>query len=390
MSLSRFLCAALAGLLWVGIPAAAQNPEPDRQALEALGRALFFDTAFSASRNQSCASCHDPAAAFTDARNRPGLAPVSVGSNGRSLGSRNVPGLGYVGLTPAFGRDDDGVYAGGFFLDGRAPDLAAQAAVPLLHPDEMAMADEEAVRERLLENPDYVQAFESLFGAPALRDGAAAVRHFSEAIAAFEGSEYFAPFDSRYDRYLRGEYQPTVQEQVGMALFFTPGFTSCNQCHQLRSLPNAAGETFSNYRYENIGVPPNPLLASSGAVPADWVDEGLAANPWVVDRDGNRAMEQRGRFKVPGLRNVALTAPYMHNGVFRDLRTVLQFYNKFNAFTESARINSETGQPWAAAEVDATVAHDKLRSLFLTEPQIDALLAFLRMLTDQRYEHLLN
>ncbi|MFM1897658.1 MAG: hypothetical protein RLZZ385_2732 [Pseudomonadota bacterium] len=390
MSLSRFLCAALAGLLWVGIPAAAQNPEPDRQALEALGRALFFDTAFSASRNQSCASCHDPAAAFTDARNRPSLAPVSVGSNGRSLGTRNVPGLGYVGLIPAFGRNDEGEYEGGLFLDGRAPDLAAQAAVPLLHPDEMAMADEEAVRERLLENPDYVQAFDSLFGAGALRDGARAVGHFSEAIAAFERSEYIAPFDSRYDRYLRGEYQPTLQEQVGMALFFTPGFTSCQQCHQLRGLPNAAGETFSNYRYENIGVPPNPLLVSSGAVPADWVDEGLAANPLIADASGDRVAEQRGRFKVPGLRNVAVTAPYMHNGVFRELRTVLQFYNKFNAFTESAQTNPETGQPWGPSEIDATVAHDKLRSLFLTEPQIDALLAFLRMLTDQRYEHLLN
>ena len=80
----------------------------------------------------------------------------------------------------------------------------------------------------------------------------------------------------------------------------------------------------------------------------------------------------------------------MHNGVFQDLRTVIKFYNKYNAFTQQAKINPETQQEWAAAEVSDNIALDKLRSLFLTEPQIDALMAFLKMLTDKRFEHLIE
>ena len=93
---------------------------------------------------------------------------------------------------------------------------------------------------------------------------------------------------------------------------------------------------------------------------------------------------------MPTLRNVAVTAPYMHNGVFKDLRTVIQFYNKFNGVTQAAQTNPETKQDWGAAEVDVNVAEEKLKSLFLTERQIDALMAFLLMLTDQRYEHLIE
>ena len=241
--------------------------------------------------------------------------------------------------------------------------------------------------ERLRQNPQYVQAFASLFGPDALQDAEQAVRHFSTAVATWESSDELAPFDSRYDRYLRGEYTPTPQEQVGMALFFTPGFTNCSECHQLENLPNSAGELFTNYRYENIGVPANPLLAGRGEGPSAGPDLGLAANPLLGGATAMSAGELRGRFKVPTLRNIAVTAPYMHNGVFRDLRTVLLFYNKYNTTTRQAQVNPETGQQWAAPEVAENIATDKLRSLFLTDPQIDALVAFLNMLTDQRFEN---
>lgn len=389
-SASLYVLSVLTLLLTFGAHAIAQEEVQDREALEELGRSLFFDTAFSESRTISCASCHDPAQGFIDSRALATNAPVSLGGDGRSLGVRNAPTLSYVAIAPEFVLSDDGVYGGGFFLDGRARDLETQASVPLLHPDEMAIPNDDVLLSRLRESPQYLQAFQSVFGSEALVDGRSAVIGFSKAIAAFERSDFFAPFDSKYDRYLRGEYTANAQEQVGMALFFTPGFTSCNQCHQLQSLPQASVETFSSYRFENIGVPANPLIATSGTDSSTWFDAGLSTNPLLADLTQAERDEQQGKFKVPTLRNIALTGPYMHNGVFQDLRTVLKFYNKFNAVTQDSQTNPETGKPWEPAEVSDNIAVDKLPSLFLTDRQIDALMAFLRMLTDQRYESLLE
>lgn len=367
----------------------AQQPSAQEGALAALGRVLFFDTGFSSTGTQACASCHDPERAFVDSRSLPTLAPLSLGSDGISLGNRNAPTLSYAALVPDFSLNEDGLYVGGLFHDGRALNLTEQASVPLLHPKEMAMPSEEAVLERLVENPQYVQAFGKLFGVQALLDAKSAVLQFSEAIAAFERSDDFAPFNSKYDRYLRGEYTPTVQEQVGMGLFFSPTFTSCNQCHQLPGTPRANTEAFSNYRYENIGVPANPALKDMAQLSADFLDEGLSANLLLANIPEQARVAQKGKFRVPTLRNVALTAPYMHNGVFKDLRTVLLFYSKYNSTNVEAQINPETQLDWGPPEVRDNIAKDKLKSLFLVDRQIDALMAFLMMLTDERYEHLL-
>ena len=110
----------------------------------------------------------------------------------------------------------------------------------------------------------------------------------------------------------------------------------------------------------------------------------LLDNPAISDA------AQDGKFKVPGLRNVALTAPYMHNGVFKDLRTVLLFYNKYQARGSKAQINPETGMPWGEPEVANNLSLEQLQSTrVLDERSLDALLAFMQMLTDQRYESLL-
>lgn len=378
------------GMLAIVNPVMAQPSSNPSDALVELGRSLFFDTAFSTTGTQACATCHDPERAFVDSRNFPTLAPLSLGADGVSLGSRNAPTLSYAALVPEFGRDDEGNYTGGLFHDGRALNLEAQASVPLLHPKEMAMADENAVLGRLLANPRYVQAFGEVFGTQALQDATSALLQFSEAIAAFERNEYFAPFDSKYDRYLRGEYTPTVQEQVGMGLFFSPTFTSCNQCHQLPGTPRENTEAFSNYRYENIGLPANPVLSALNHDLQDLSDEGLSANDLLAGVAEEDRLAQQGKFRVPSLRNVAITAPYMHNGVFKELRTVLLFYNKYNSINLEAQFNPESQQDWGSPEVSDNIATEKLKSLFLVDRQLDALLAFLMMLTDQRYEHLLE
>jgi cytochrome c peroxidase len=154
----------------------------------------------------------------------------------------------------------------------------------------------------------------------------------------------------------------------------------------LNAVGGSQGETFSNYEFHNIGVPVNEALRRANGAEAGRVDPGLAANPAVA---GDPA--QRGKFKTPTLRNVAVTGPYMHNGVFAELRTVILFYNKYNSKSVKRQINPETGAPWSAPEVEGNLSRDELEfGPALKDRDIDALVAFLRTLTDRRYEQLVG
>lgn len=300
---------------------------------------------------------------------------MSLGADGRSVGDRHAPSLSYGFYSPPLQEIEAGIFSGGQFWDGRAETLEQQATSPLYSPIEMALPDAMVLRDRLLEKDFYRQEFSQLFSQDVFNTPDTLNDAFSTAVAAFQRSELFSPFDSRYDRYLRGEIQPTLQEMIGMGLFFSKDFTNCSHCHQLNALPNSQGETFSNYRYENIGLPSNKVLREINGKGRDYVDQGF---------------QQQGRFKVPGLRNVAVTSPYMHNGIFTELRTVLLFYNKFNTSGGTSQINPETNQPWGEPEVDGHRDMVKLNAgIPLSSRHMDALEAFLRMLTDQRYEHLL-
>ncbi|MEM9635608.1 MAG: cytochrome c peroxidase [Pseudomonadota bacterium] len=350
-----------------------------------LGEALFFDVNLSRHRTQSCATCHDPDYAFTDKRPTAAGLAVSLGDDGVSVGDRNTPTAGYASFSPIFHQMQDGNYRGGQFLDGREPDLAGQAGGPPLNQVEMGMESKEAVVARLLENEDYIMAFDAHFGDGILNDPEKGYKAMQESIAAFEMTPYFAPFDSKYDRFLRGEAELTDQEELGRLLFFSQQFTNCNQCHQLSTSQISPEETFSNYEYHNIGVPVNARARAANGVENGFVDPGLVNNPAVSDPS------QLGKFKVPTLRNVAVTAPYMHNGVFEDLRTTVKFYNKYNSKAASAQINPETGQSWGVPEVEGTLSMEELKhGPALDARRIDALVAFMKTLTDKRYEHLLT
>lgn len=373
------LLALVAGL--VSAPTGADTSDGAITDRTALGERLYFDPNLSRNRTQSCASCHNPATGFIDKRPNASEGAVSLGDDGHSLGDRNAPSAAYARFSPAFAQDENGVWHGGQFLDGRAADLAEQAGGPPLNPIEMNMPDKAAVVERLRENSAYREAFPRLFGADVFDDADRAYAAMTQSIAAFEQTETFAPFDSKYDRYLRGEYQLTDQEELGMTLFFSDQFTNCNLCHQLKPLPSVAGETFSNYQYHNIGIPPNPAVRALNGSAPDHIDHGLLQNPAIDDP------AQDGKFKTPSLRNVAVTGPYMHNGVFRDLRTVILFYNKYNSRSAKRQINPETGENWAAPEVPGTLSLKELETgPALDDKRIDALVAFLQTLTDQRYE----
>lgn len=350
-----------------------------------LGTALFFDVNLSQERTQSCATCHDPARAFTDWRDNGVAAAASLGGDLISLGDRSAPTISYAALTPEFHLNEEGEYEGGMFWDGRESDLIGQAGGPPLNPIEMAFPNKVAVVERLLESEIYETAFKELFGADIFNDADAAYLAMTQSIAAYEQTEFFSPFDSKYDRYLRGEYELTRQEELGMTLFFSEQFTNCNQCHQLNTLPGSEHETFTSFTYDNIGTPVNISLREANGLGLEHVDRGLLENPLVNE------LTEAGKFKVPTLRNVAITAPYMHNGVFKDLRTVVLFYNKYNTRSSSAQINPETGEVWREPEVSENIALEELQSApALDERRIDALIAFMRLLTDRRYEALLE
>jgi len=351
---------------------------------QALGEALYFDTDLSRNRTQACATCHVPEAGFVDPRPTAAGRAVSLGDDGHSLGDRNAPTAAYARFSPRFRLDERGDYLGGLFLDGRAPALEDQAGGPPLNPLEMAMPDKASVVARLQENPRYRQAFAQLYAPDVLDDTEAGYTAMTQSIAAFERTAYFAPFDSRYDRWLRGEEALTEQEELGRVLFFSRQFANCSECHlseRSRLLPE---ETFSNFKYHNIGVPVNRQARAVNGVPPGHVDRGLAENP-AADA------QQSGKFRVPTLRNVAVTGPYMHNGVFHDLRTVVLFYNKYNTKNPERLVNPEAGQPFEAPEVDANLSLRELQiGPALDDKRIDALVAFLRTLTDRRYEPLLS
>ena len=380
---------------------------------EKLGEALFFDKNLSLRRNTSCATCHNPEHGFIDARFRKSdvdqdifiYGALSVGDDGYSLGGRNAPTAAYAMFSPKFHKQKDGTYKGGQFYDGRAATLKDQAGGPPLDSTEMQMPNKEAVIDRIKENDEYVIAFKRLYGDDIFDDVDRSYDAMTEAIAKFEKTELFAPFDSKYDRlrdcqeaggdldecFVEGNW--TNEEQLGYSLFFSTTNTNCARCHTLNSrseAPLGTREMFTNYEYENIGSPKNVLAMNArvalGLQEKNATFKGLGATVEATDENYTSHL---GKVKVPTLRNVAITGPYMSDGVFKELRTVLEFYD-FMANNGDHTINPETGEPWGKNDYEHTINHKLLRATKpLTDDKIRALEAFLRTLTDKRYEHLL-
>lgn len=347
---------------------------------EDLGRILFFDVNLSKNRTQSCATCHNPDAGFVDDRDNGVKKMASLGDDGKSLGDRQAPTASYAKFSPTFHFDEKTKkYVGGQFWDGREATLEGQAGGPPLNPIEMGMSDKKAVVDRLKENSLYVDSFKKIFGADIFKNDDKAYEAMTIAIASFERTDEFSPFDSKYDRYLKGEYDLTPLEDLGKSIFFSNNNNSCANCHVLKG-EDKEGETFTNYQYHNIGTPTNNELRAKNGVKA--IDEGLLANSNVSD------VAQKGKHKVPTLRNVAVTGPYMHNGVFKDLKTVVEFYDKYN--NKDRNIDPETNKPWDEPEVKDNISLQELKANKLTDRKVEALVAFMKLLTDKKYEHLLE
>ena len=243
------------------------------------------------------------------------------------------------------------------------------------------MPDRASVVSRLRDDDGYTTAFTRLFGTDVLDDPEMGFAAMTQAIAAYEQTPEFAPFTSRYDRWLRGEIELTRQEELGRVLFSSQQFTNCASCHMGGS-PMDPTETFTDHSYHNIGTP-ECRFARRKRRRCGHDRQGLGE---VTGDPANRA-----QIRTPTLRNVAVTGPYMHNGVFDDLRSVILYYNQFNSRSEARKINPETGAAFGPHPVAETMSINELtQGPALNDQRIDALVAFLRALTDEKFEPLLQ
>ncbi len=395
---------ALIALLAVSAPAAAAPPRA-LTAQEKLGKRLFFDEDLSANRNQSCASCHAPSFGATgdeSAVNATGA--VYEGSVPGRFGNRKPPTAGYAGDSPKLHQDSEKKWVGGMFWDGRATGdtlgdpLAEQAQGPFLNPLEHALPDAAELVKRVCA-ASYGPAFRAAWGKQACRgDAQADYARIGRSIAAYERSAELSPFSSKYDAVLAGKARLTPQEASGLALFVGAG--KCAHCHPAVSGPRGEPPLFTDFTYDNLGIPRNPLNPFSYQADANpagtaWVDEGLGGA--LRERGLQAAVHEpeQGKFKVPTLRNVDLRprspkAPvgehskaFGHNGYFKSLGEVVHFYNTRDSLPTCAPgAKGEKVTCWPAPEVARNVNKEEMGNLGLTPAQEEDIVAFLRTLSD--------
>ena len=289
-----------------------EHPEGNEFTYErwALGKELFFDPVLSADSSISCASCHSPALGFSDDKE------FSFGVEER-IGTRNSSPLANLAYHPYFTRE------------GGIPTLEMQVLVPIQEHNEFDF-NIVLIAERLKQIPRYVEQAQKTYG----REPDAFV--ITRSLSCFERS--LISGGSRYDQYqFQDDNQAlTIQERRGMDLFFSEK-TSCSECH--------SGFNFTDYSFQNNGLYET------------YADEGRYR---LTGEEADKAV-----FKVPSLRNVSVTAPYMHDGHMQSLEEVIEHYNS------GGKLHSNRS--------------DKLRPLLLTMQEKADLVAFLHSLTDETF-----
>ena len=418
--------------------------------LEQLGKELFFDD-ISRPTPQSCASCHDPAAGWVGAN--PGInlhGGVYRGADPRRFGNRKPPSSAYAAWNPVFHYDGvEGEFVGGVFWDGRATGerlgspTAEQALGPFLNPVEQNMPSKEAVCEHVA-NSSYAALFEEVWGPGSLdcSEFGVAVMYdrIGLSIAAYEASSEVNPFSSKFDAYWNACIDAgNSPEECGLALgdqvvldpmdhFTAQEFDGliefgeyCSPCHVSHEFgPNGENPLFTDFRYDNIGVPRNPrnpfydmdrVLLGNGEpinpLGEDFVDYGLGGFLRSRPEFAHLASDNDGKFKVPTVRNVDLrpgrptgqqedsemmmakrrdpvgefAKAYMHNGVFDSLEEVVHFYNTRDVPSEN----------WPEPEVPQNVNRELFEGVPMGDFQLEAedeaaIVAFLRTLSDGYFD----
>lgn len=381
--------------------AVALTPEED------LGKSIFFDENLSINNNQSCAACHGPESGWTgpDALiNATGA--VYEGSIAGRFGNRKPPSSAYATPSPILHfviQKQEAVFIGGNFWDGRATGetlgspAVEQAQGPFLNPLEQALPDPTEVITKICAS-SYNTLFTQVCGADAcdLANVNTAYDCVGYSVAAYEGSSEVNQYSSRYDAYLAGTVDLTKAEKQGLNLFKSKG--KCANCHVLDPGPNGEPPLLTDFTYQNLGVPrnpDNPFYSEPDFNPAGfaWIDLGLGGFLNSRMDYAQYAAANNGKVKVPTLRNVdrrpyeGFVKAYGHNGYFKSLWQIVHFYNTRDAkppcVDDFTPIEDALAQGcWPRAEVPVNVNTKELGDLHLTRAQEDAIVAFLKTLSD--------
>jgi cytochrome c peroxidase len=415
------LCLLLAGSV------AYTQRAPTLTPAEQLGKELFFDNISQPAKSMSCAGCHGPAVGWTGpiaGNNIHG--GVYRGAVPTRFGNRKPPSSAYATFAPVFHYDEDaGEFVGGNFWDGRATGwrlgspTAEQALGPFLNPVEQNMPSKQAVCRHVARSK-YAALFEQVWGAGSLDCSDSGIDATYDmiglSIAAYEGSAEVSPFNSRFDDYWRacldagndaedcglaegekGTLDPrgilTEQEFAGLVEFGE----YCSPCHNSTDGDKKRPPLFTDFRFDNIGVPKNPdnpfyrmdrvYLDDGSPINPDaehWVDLGLGGFLRSVPDLAHFAEANDGKFRTPTVRNVdkrpgnGFVKAYMHNGVFKSLLEVVRFYNT----RDVPEMN------WPPPEVDRNVNREEfegvpLGDFQLDDEDVDAIVAFMKTLTDR-------
>ncbi|MDD5150834.1 MAG: cytochrome c peroxidase [Flavobacterium sp.] len=325
-----------------------------------LGKQIFNDTNLSNPIGQSCASCHSPEKGFSDPENR----AVSEGVVSKIFGNRNAPSLAYNIFSPERYYDTtDETFIGGLFLDGRSPNLQKQFIHPMLNPLEMNNTSKTVVAQKIKLASYYPKMVELYTNSPFESD---VLSYVADALTKFQTSAEVNLFTSKFDYYLQGRASFTLKEKKGFALF--QGKALCSQCHVTEPDSEVKKILFTDFTYDNIGVPKNPnnpfYTQASNSAGINYIDLGIGA---IVSKP-----EHNGKFRVPTLRNIALSGPYFHNGSLKTLEEVVHFYNVRDTKT------GEFGTP----EVQQNINTEELGNLNLTPEEEQNLVIFMNTLTD--------
>ena len=379
--------------------------------IEQLGKNLFFDKALSSPEGQSCAACHGPQVGMTgpdESNNKTG--GVYEGAVSSRFGNRKPPASAYAGDSPVFHINENGIFSGGMFWDGRATGetlgdpLAEQAMGPFLNPLEQNMPDSRAIIAKVKKS-GYAPLFEQVWGKGSLdnqNDVDKTYEQIARSIAAYERSSEVNPMNSKFDDFWRkaqasgrdvsaigeGNWKQyenlglDSDELFGLMVYNTKG--QCGACHVLTSV-NGKHPVFTDFTYDNLGFPKNPQNPFY-QIPKDWnpdgknwVDEGLGGYLKTVPKYAKYAKDALGKHKVPTLRNVDLRPTgnfikaYGHNGYFKSLKEIVHFYNTRDLQSEK----------WPAPEVSVNVNKTELGDLGLKEREEDAIVLFLKTLSDK-------
>ena len=379
--------------------------------IEDLGKRMFFDISLSDPTGQACSTCHGPVAGWSgpdsDFNDK---GSVYEGATKGRFGNRRPPTAAYAGDSPVLHIDEEGTFVGGMFWDGRATGeelgdpLAEQAMGPFLNPLEMNVADEKSA-VLILRDSSYANLFKKVWGPDSLdwkKDIHGTYVKMGRSIAAFERSVEVNPFNSKFDDFWHNvnakgldvesidetnwkKYRKLGledEELKGLMLFHTKGL--CSECHVMTSV-NGKPPVFTDFTYDNLGVPKNPdnpFYAMDKKWNPDgkkWIDKGLGGYLEGIEKYKKYAAENYGKQKVPTLRNVDLRPSegfikaFMHNGFFKTLKEVVNFYNTRDV----------DGAKWASPEVSENVNVDELGDLGLTPEEEDAIVLFMKTLSDK-------